>query len=63
MIRETYSETKDESERFKSFKKTTFMQFLFNVGMCKENKTMEKLSEKENFFAYQKAPFMATNRR
>ena len=30
------------------------MQFLFNVGMCKENKSMEQLSENEKNYAYQR---------
>ena len=31
LIRETYSENKDESEKFQIFKKMTFIEFLFNT--------------------------------
>ena len=54
MIRETYSENKEESERFKQFKKTTFLEFLFNVGMFQENKRIQQLSESDKKAGYQR---------
>ena len=54
LIRQTYSENKDESEKFKAFKKTSFIQFLFDIGMFDETKTMEQLSDKEKNTGYQR---------
>ena len=54
MIRQTYSEDKDESERCKAFKGTTFYDFLFNGGMLKEGKTVEQLSDNDKRIAYQR---------
>ena len=54
LIRQTYSENKDESESFKAFKKTSFIQFLFNVGMFHEDKTIEQISNKEKKAGYQR---------
>ena len=54
LIRQTYSEDKDESERCKAFKGTTFYDFLFNGGMLKEGKTVEQLSDNDKRIAYQR---------
>ena len=54
LIRETYSEDDKESERFKAFKKTSFMQFLLNVGMFEDDKEIGDYSEIENQSAYQR---------
>ena len=54
MIRQTYSENKDESERCKAFKTTTFYEFLFNVGMFKEGKRVEQLSNTDKRIGYQR---------
>ena len=54
LIRQTYSESKDESEQFKSFKKSTFFQFLFDVGMFVGPKNIEDLSIKEKENGYQR---------
>ena len=54
LIRETYSENKDESEKFQIFKQTTFLQFLFNVGMFTENKMIKDYNEGEKQAAYQR---------
>jgi hypothetical protein len=54
LIRQTYSEDKDESERSKAFKTTTFYEFLFNVGMFKEGKTVEQLSNTDKRIGYQR---------
>ena len=54
MIRQTYSESKDESEQFKSFKKTNFLQFLYDVGMFEEKRTIKDLSLKEKSAGYQR---------
>ena len=54
LIRETYSEDKNESQRFKTFKETTFMEFLINVGMFKEDKTIGQFSKNEKERAYQR---------
>ena len=54
LIRKTYSENKEESEDFKVFKKTTFFQFLFDVGMFGKKKNIETLSLKEKETGYQR---------
>jgi hypothetical protein len=54
LIRQTYSENKDESERFKAFKKSSFFQFLFDVGMFDEKRTIEQLSDQEKKAGYQR---------
>ena len=54
MIRQTYSESKDESEQFKAFKKTNFLQFLYDVGMFEEKRTIKDLSLKEKSAGYQR---------
>jgi len=52
LIRETYSETNEETEKLKAFKETTFIQFLYNVGMFEENKTICQYTKKEKQAAY-----------
>ena len=54
LIRETYSDNNEGSERFKKFKQTTFIQFLFNVGMFKDDKKLEEFNEDEKQAAYQR---------
>jgi hypothetical protein len=54
LIRQTYSESKEESEQFKTFKKSTFFQFLFDVGMFEGGKNIENLSIKEKTDGYQR---------
>ena len=54
LIRQTYSENKGESENFKEFKKLTFIQFLFDVGMFGEKKTIETLSNEEKMHGYER---------
>jgi hypothetical protein len=54
LIRQTYSESKDESEQFKSFKKSTFFQFLFDVGMFEGKNNIENLTIKEKANGYQR---------
>ena len=53
LIREIYSQD-DESERFNKFKETTFIQFLYNVGMFKESKTLNEFNDNEKQAAYQR---------
>ena len=54
LIRETYSDNKEETDRFKAFKETTFLQFLFNVGMFIENKKIEQYTKQEKNAAYER---------
>ena len=54
LIRETYSENKDESEKFQAFKKTTFIEFLFNVGMFTGKKTINQYTKEEKQAAYER---------
>ena len=54
LIRETFSEDNEESDKSKAFKKTTFLEFLFNVGMFVKNKPIEELTEGETQTAYQR---------
>ena len=54
LVRQTYSENEDESERLRAFKKLTFIQFLFNVGMFTENKKLEELTDREKQTGYQR---------
>ena len=52
LIRQSYSENKEESEQLKEFKKKSFMQFLFDVGMFDEKKSIETLSDIEKKVGY-----------
>ena len=54
LIRETFSEDNEESDKSKAFKKTTFLEFLFNVGMFVKNKSIEEFTEREKKAAYQR---------
>ena len=54
LIRQTYSESKEESEQYKTFKKSTFIQFLFDVGMFEGKINIENLSKKEKTDGYQR---------
>ena len=52
LIRQTYRENNEESERTKSFKKMSFIQFLYEVGMFLSEKQIEDYSESEKEAAY-----------
>ena len=54
LIRQTYCENKEETENFDDFCKITFLEFLFEVGMFKDEKKFESISEDEKDEAYQR---------
>jgi hypothetical protein len=54
LIRQTYKENNEETEQSESFKKMTFLQFLFEVGMMEMDKNIEDFSENEKCAAYQR---------
>ena len=54
LIRQTYSENKEESDQFKAFKTLTFHQFLFAVGMFAPEKTFEILSKDDKLEGYRR---------
>ena len=54
LIRQTYSENKEESDQFKAFKTLTFLQFLFAVGMFTPEKTFETLSKDDKLEGYRR---------
>ena len=54
LIRQSYSENKEESESFKNIKKTSFFEFLFHVGMFGNKNNIETLSEKDKRIGYER---------
>ena len=48
LIRQTFSETSiEDSEAWKSLKKMTFLEFLYQVGMFNEQKPLSKCNQGE----------------
>ena len=54
LIRQSYSENREESESFKNFKKTSFFEFLYHVGMFGNRNNIENLSEKDKRIGYER---------
>ena len=54
LIRQSFSEssTHEETEEFQKLKSLSFFEFLYEVGMFEKEKKLERYSEQEKHFAY-----------